>query len=110
MRFESVRHIQLTGKALVQGWLDDFDERKRRAVHDLFDVVENSADEAMKVAAFTALVKAGEADRKRDELAIKKQALDEARRLRLLELIKHIDPGTLTAIASGHTEIVDGNR
>jgi hypothetical protein len=110
MRPESIADIQMIGKALVKGWLDDFDDRKRKAVHDLFDVVENSTDEAIKVQAFAALVRAGDADRKREELTLKKQALDEVRRLRLLELIKHIPPGTLAAIASGHAEIVGEDR
>ena len=98
--------VRLIGRALVEGWLDSCEARKRQAVHDLFDIVENSADEKLKVAAFDALVRAGDADRKREELSLKRQAFDEARRLRLLELIKHIPPGTLAAIASRHEEIV----
>ena len=110
MRPESIADVQMIGKALVSGWLDNFDDRKRKAVHDLFDVVENTQDQAIKVQAFTALVRAGDADRKREELAIKKQALDEVRRLRLLELIKHIPPGTLAAIASRHADVVGDER
>ena len=110
MRVGSVADIQLTGKALVRGWLEDFDERKRKAVHDLFDVVENALDDKLKIEAFAALVRAGDADRKREELAIKTRALDEVRRLRLLELLKHVPPGTLAAIASRNADIVGDDR
>jgi hypothetical protein len=106
MQLKTIADVKLTGRALVSGWLDNCEARKRQAVHDLFDVVENSQDDEMKVKAFTALVKAGDSDRKREELALKQQALDEARRLRLLELIKHVPTGTLAAIASGYTEAI----
>ena len=107
---DSIADVRMVGRALMSGWLDNCEQRKNQAVHDLFDVVENSPDDEMKVKAFTALVRAGDADRKREELTLKKQALDEVRRLRLLELIKHIPPGTLAAIASGHTETVGEHR
>ena len=94
----------------MEGWLDGCEARKRQAVHDLFDIVENSSDEKLRVAAFDALVRAGDADRKREELSLKRQAFDEARRLRLLELIKHIPPGTLAAIASGNAGSVGDRR
>lgn len=99
---QSLKEVKLVGRALVKGWLNDFEERKRKAVHDMFDVVENSTDEKMKVEAFSALVRAGEADRKRDELETKKQALDDAKRFRLLELLKHVPSGTLAEIASAN--------
>lgn len=102
--------VRLTGRALVSGWLDGCEARKRQAVHDLFDVVENCPDAAIKVQAFTALVRAGDADRKREELTIKKQAADESRRLRLLELLKHVPAGTLAAIASGNAATVGDGR
>lgn len=100
MRLETLGDVKLVGRALVNGWLDNFEERKRKAVHDLFDVVENSGDDEIKIKAFTALIRAGEADRKREDSALKKQALDDAKRIRLLELLKHVPPGTLAAIAS----------
>ena len=100
---QSLSDVKIVGRALVKGWLNDFDDRKRKAVQDMFDVVENSQDDKMKVEAFAALVRAGEADRKRDELELKKQALDDAKRFRLLELIKHVPLGTLAEIASGHS-------
>ena len=106
---DSIADVRMVGRALVSGWLDNCEQRKNQAVHDLFDVVENSIDDEMKIKAFTALVRAGDADRKREELTLKKQALDEVRRLRLLELIKHIPPGTLAAIASGHAETIGDN-
>lgn len=110
MRLESRADVRLTGRALVSGWLDKCAERKHQAACDLFDVVENSEDAGMKIDAFNALVRASDADRKREELELKRQALDEVRRLRLLELIKHVPPGTLAAIASRHTEAIGGDR
>ena len=98
---------ELTGRALASGWLDNCEERKRRAVDELFDVVENSPDPDLKIKAFAALVRAGDADVKREELALKKQALDDARRIRLLELVKHIPAGTLAQIASRHAGDAD---
>jgi hypothetical protein len=105
---QSLADVKMTGKALANGWLDGFEERRRKAVHDLFDVVENSADDEMRVKAFTALVKADATDLKRQEVAIKKQAVDDARRLRLLELVKHLPTGTLARLASGNAEPAEG--
>jgi hypothetical protein len=110
MRLNSINDIRLTGRALVSGWLNDCESRKQQAVNELFDVVNCSQDEEMKVKAFTALVKAGEADIKREELALKQQARDEEKRLRLLELLKHVPAGTLAAIASRHKSNAGSNR
>ena len=102
MPLESIADIRLTGRALVNGWLDGFEERKRRAVHDLFDVIEYSSDDETKVNAFNALVKAGNADAKREEVALKKQAMDDRRRLQLLGILKQLPAGELAKIASDH--------
>ena len=102
MSLKTIADVKLTGRALVSGWLDKCDARKSQAVHDLFDVIENSADDEMKVKAFDALVRADKADVKREELALKKQALDDQRRLQLLAIIKHLPTGELAKIASDH--------
>lgn len=110
MELNSLADVKMVGKALTAGWLDGFEDRRRKAVHDLFDVIENSGDEEMRVKAFSALVRADAADLKRQEVAIKKQAVDDARRIRLLELVKHLPPGILARIASGDTEPVESGR
>ena len=35
MRLASIADIQLTGKALVKGWLDDFEDRKTVIRHEI---------------------------------------------------------------------------
>ena len=110
MELNSLAEVKMVGKALAAGWLDGFEERRRKAVHDLFDVIENSGDEEMRIKAFTALVRADAADLKRQEVAIKKQAVDDARRLRLLELVKQLPPGVLARIAAGDAGIAEGGR
>ena len=110
MELNSLADVKMVGKALAAGWLDGFEDRRRKAVHDLFDVVENSGDEEMRIKAFTALVRADAADLKRQEVAIKKQAVDDARRLRLLELVKQLPPGVLARIAAGDPAFVEGRR
>ena len=110
MELSSLAEVKMVGKALVAGWLDGFEERRRKAVHDLFDVIENSGDEEMRIKAFTALVRADAADLKRQEVAIKKQAVNDARRLRLLELVKQLPPGVLARIAAGDAAFTEGGR
>lgn len=110
MEIKTASDINMVGKALVAGWLDGFEERRRKAVHDLFDVIENSGDEEMRIKAFTALVRADAADLKRQEVAIKKQAVDDARRLKLLELVKQLPTGVLARIAAGDAAFTEGGR
>jgi hypothetical protein len=110
MEIKTASDINMVGKALAAGWLDGFEDRRRKAVHDLFDVVENSGDEEMRIKAFIALVRADAADLKRQEVAIKKQAVDDARRLRLLELVKQLPPGVLARIAAGDAAFAEGGR
>lgn len=110
MEIKTASDVKMIGKALTAGWLDGFEDRRRKAVHDLFDVVENSGDEEMRIKAFTALVRADAADLKRQEVAIKKQAVDDARRLRLLELVKQLPPGVLARIAAGDAAFAEGGR
>ena len=109
MILDSIKDIRLTGRALVSGWLDNCTEKKTQAISTLFDLVQNGNDEA-RVAAFKALVAADMADLKRSELELKKQALDDAKRLRLLELIKHLPPGAIAAILPGGAAIADSGR
>lgn len=107
MELQTMSDVKLVSRALTSGWLDGFEDRRRKAVHDLFDVVENSGDEEMRIKAFTALVRADAADLKRQEVVIKKQAADEAKRLRLLELIKHLPPGVIAKLTSANQTSID---
>jgi hypothetical protein len=107
MQLDSLSDVKLIGRALTQGWLAGHEERKRAAINALFDVVENSVDEEMKIKAFTALVKADQADLKRKEVEIKKQAIDDAKRFRLLELVRNLPAGELAKLAPGDAGVAD---
>jgi len=110
MRLDSLADVKLVGRALTQGWLTEHGERRASAINALFDVVEHSGDEEMKIKAFTALVRADQADLKREEVAIKKQAVNDAKRLRLLELLRQLPPGVLDRIASRDTGFIESGR
>tara|TARA_R110000822_G_scaffold105309_1_gene232874 strand:+ start:98 stop:400 length:303 start_codon:yes stop_codon:yes gene_type:complete len=99
----------LTGRALIKGWLNGngFEEKRKAAVESLFNVIENSVDEELKLKAFEALVKADQADLKREEVEIKKQAADDDKRLRLLEILQHLPPGAIGQIESGDEGTAD---
>ena len=101
MPLESIADIKLTGRALVAGWLTGFEERRRKAVEALLDVVENNSDPELKRQAFEALVKADQADLKREELELKKQEADDNKRLRLLDILGRLPPGEVAKLASG---------
>lgn len=110
VELNSLSDVKLVGRALTQGWLTDHAERRRSAINALFDVVENSGDEEMRIKAFSALVRADQVDLKREEVAIKKQVVDDSRRLRLLELLRQLPPGVLDQIASRDTRLVEAGR
>lgn len=101
MPLESIADIKLTGRALVAGWLTGFEERRRKAVEALLDVVENNSDPELKRQAFEALVKADQADLKREELELKKQEADDNKRLRLLDILGRLPAGEVAKLASG---------
>lgn len=107
MQIDTLADVKLTGRALVSGWLNGCDEKRRSAVEALFRVIENSADEELKLKAFEALVRADQADLKREEVEIKKQAVDDDKRLRLLEILQHLPPGAIGQIESGDAESTD---
>ena len=107
MQIESIADVKLTGRALVAGWLDGCDEKRKAAVDALFDVIENSPDKELKLKAFEALIRADQADLKREEVALKKQEADDNKRLRLLEILQHLPPGAIGKIESGDEESAD---
>ena len=89
---------------MINGWLDNCEEKKKAAVSAMFDVIETSFDPELKVKAFEALVKAGQADTKRMEVAIRQQEADDEKRLRYLEILQHLPPGEISKITSGCDE------
>jgi len=97
---ETIADIKLTGRALVAGWLTGLEDRRRRAVEELLNVVENNPDPELKRQAFEALVKADQADLKREELELKKQEADDNKRLRLLDILGRLPPGELAKLTS----------
>ena len=100
MSIESLADIKLTGRALVAGWLKGFEDRRRKAVEQLLKVVEENPDPELKRQAFEALVKADQADLKREELELKKQEADDNKRLRLLDILGRLPAGELAKLAS----------
>ena len=100
MEIRSRSDLNLVSRSLNRGWLDGFDERRQQAVESILAVIENTQDPEMAVKAFQVLVRADQADLKREEVAIKKQAADDNRRLRLLEFARSLPPGEVARIAS----------
>lgn len=103
MQADSLADVQLIGRALSGGWLDETEEKKKQAIESLFSVIANNDNPAMKVKAFEALVRADLADIKRKELELRKQELDEANRLRLLAILQHLPAEELGRLTSGDT-------
>jgi hypothetical protein len=97
---ETISDVKLAGRAL-KDWLKHDDPKRQQAVEAIYDVVINNADPKMKTAAFTALLQADAVDLKRQEVEIKKQAADDHKRLRLLEILRHLPPGELGKLTSG---------
>tara|TARA_R110000868_G_scaffold376598_1_gene641616 strand:+ start:36 stop:365 length:330 start_codon:yes stop_codon:yes gene_type:complete len=102
MEIQSRSHLNLVSRSLNRGWLDGQDDRRKQAVESILAVVETSDDPEMKVKAFQALIRADQADLKREEVAIKKQEADDNRRLRLLEFARSLPVGEIDRIASEH--------
>ncbi len=85
----------------MSGWLEDFTERKKKAVNEIFNIIETSDDPRMKREAFNALIQADIADLRRLELQYKRQDADDEKRLRLIEIIGRISPGDVGKLLSG---------
>lgn len=100
MDIGSISDVKLVGRAL-KNWLKHDDPNRQKAVEAIYDVVINNADPEMKTAAFKALLQADVVDLKRQEVEIKKQAADDHKRLRLLEILRHLPPGELGKLTSG---------
>lgn len=109
MQLDTIPDVKLVGRAL-KDWLQNDEDKRRQAVDALYDVVITNEDPEMKSMAFKALLQADVVDLKRQELEIKKRALDDARRLRLLELVKQLPPGVIARLTSGDETSVDTGR
>lgn len=109
MDIETISDVKLAGRAL-KDWLKHDDPKRQQAVEAIYDVVINNADPKMKTAAFTALLQADAVDLKRQEVEIKKQAADDHKRLRLLEILRHLPPGELGKLTSGDSRFAAVGR
>lgn len=102
MRVESKKDLRLLGRAIREGW--DYDRQK--VIAALMEVVDNR-DSDLMLGAIERLqkgdeiqIKLYEADIKREMMELKKAGDDNAIRLRLLELARHIEPAELARLAS----------
>lgn len=102
MEVNSIADVKLLGRALSRGWLNDKPEKLSEAVDTLLGIVRDGMDDEIRIKAFQALIQADKADLKREELALKKQAQDDAKRFRLLELVRNLPPGELAKLAPGN--------
>lgn len=109
MQLDSISDVKLAGRAL-KDWLKHDDPKRQQAVEAIYDVVINNADPEMKTTAFKALLQADAVDLKRQEVEIKKQAVDDHKRLRLLEILRHLPPGELGKLTSGDSRFAVGGR
>jgi hypothetical protein len=106
MELRNRRDIRLVGRAMREDW-PTTPEMKAEAMDALMSVVE-LRDPDLTIEVVKVLIKADEANMKRQELGIKQQAVDDARRLQLLELAKHLPVGELARLASNHGTATDG--
>ena len=95
------RDIRLVGRAMREDW-PTTPKKKNEAMRALMDVI-SLRDPELTIEAVKVLIKADEANMKRQELGIKQQAVDDARRLQLLEIARHLPPGELARLASNHS-------
>lgn len=109
MDIETKSDVRLVGRAMTN-WLTVDDPKRQQAVDAIYDVVLNNPDPEMKAAAFKVLLQADAVDLKRQEVEIKKQAADDNKRLRLLEILRHLPPGELGKLASAHEGIAGIGR
>ena len=95
MRFDSKKDLRMVGRAIKEGW--NFD--RSAVVSALMEVIEQR-DPDLMMKAIELLMKGDEINIKREMLELKKAGDDNAIRLRLLELARHIEPSELARLAS----------
>lgn len=107
MKLENAADVKLAARALRSGWLKNAADKRQAAINCLFDIVENSDNDKLRVMAFMALVRADEADIKRDIVEAKKRAMNEERKLRILELIRTLPPAEIENLAEQHKRSIN---
>jgi hypothetical protein len=85
----------MVGRAIKEGW--NFD--RSAVVSALMEVIDQR-DPDLMMKAIELLMKGDEINIKREMLELKKAGDDNAIRLRLLELARHIEPSELARLAS----------
>jgi hypothetical protein len=100
--------VRLLGRAVREDWPTS-PQKKREAMKALMDVIA-LRDPELTIEAVKVLIKADEANMKRQEIGLKQQALDDARRLQLLELARHLPVGELARIASDNSHDAGATR
>lgn len=95
MQIESKKDLRLISRAQREGW----DYNRAEVVAALMEVVHNRDPELM-MDAIDRLLKGDEIEIKRQLMELKKAGDDNAIRLRLLELARHVEPTELARLAS----------
>ena len=95
MQIDSNKDLRMVGRAIKEGW--NFD--RAAVVSALMEVIEQR-DPDLMMKAIELLMKGDEINIKREMLELKKAGDDNAIRLRLLELARHIEPSELARLAS----------
>jgi hypothetical protein len=95
VRIESNKDLRMVSRAIKEGW--NFD--RSAVVSALIEVIEQR-DPDLMMKAIELLMKGDEINIKREMLELKKAGDDNAIRLRLLELARHIEPSELARLAS----------
>ena len=92
---ERRKDLRMVGRAMKEGW--DFD--RKAVVAALMEVID-SRDPKLMLDAIGLLMRGDEINIKREMVELKKSGDDNAIRLRLLELARHIEPAELARLAS----------
>ena len=95
MEIATRKDLRMVGRAIREGW--NFD--RSLVVSALMEVIE-SRDPELMLDAIALLMRGDEINIKREMLELKKSGDDNAIRLRLLELARHIEPTELARLAS----------
>lgn len=97
MEIATKADIRLVGRAMREDWKTT-PKRKAEVMEALLDIV-RTKDPELTLEVAKVLIKADEANLKRHELELKKQAADDARRLQLLGILKSLPVGEIAKIA-----------
>lgn len=98
MEIINKRDIRLIGRAMREGWPVSEDV-KRKVIAALMEIVD-SRDPELMLEAIDRLQRADKLNVDRQALEQKRMKDDEDRRLQLLELARHIEPGEIARLAS----------